>query len=235
MAYRAALMNFTKGEVSPEVEARFDISIYNAALRRARNVRVLRTGGVTKRMGTRWVANAVKGGTERLLPFQFSNEQAYALELGQGVMRPLALGGAVLETGLKITAITKAAHAQITAANHGYKVGDQVYVYGVKGMTEINDRFLTVLTVVNANSFTVNFDSANASTFTGDTGGSVNSSPPPAPPVVTQPPPIVTPPPPPVSSGGGGGYTGGGGGGGGGSGAGSGEWIGGHTGTSSEF
>jgi hypothetical protein len=54
-------------------------------------------------------------------------------------------------------------------------------------MTEINDRFLTVVAVPDANNFTVNFDSRNAGAFTGDTGGQVNSrraarrSPPPPP------------------------------------------------------
>jgi hypothetical protein len=210
MAYRAATANFTKGEISPSAEARFDIAVYGAAVRRALNVQVQRTGGLKKRMGTRFVAEAL-GSTSDLIPFQFSDDQAYVLEFGQAVMRPFALGGAVLEIGLKITAITKATTAQITAAFHGYAVGDQIYLSSVTGMVEINDRFLTVLTVPDANNFTVNFDSTNASTFTGDTGGTVNSAPPAPPP---PPPPVPPPPPPPpapVTGGGsGGGYVGGG-------------------------
>lgn len=206
MAFRAALLNFTKGEIAPEVQARFDISIYSAALYRAKNVRILRTGGVTKRMGTRFVAECLTAGVERLIPFQFSNEQAYALEHAQALMRPLALGGAVLEEGLKVTAITKAAQAKITVAHHGFKVGEGVYLEGILGMVEINDRFLKVVSVQDTSNFTVNIDSTDFATFTGDTGIVRTTDPtPPAPPPAPPPEPDPTPPPP-VGGGGGGGY-----------------------------
>jgi hypothetical protein len=210
MGYRVASSNFTKGEISPEAEARFELPVYQAAVRRATNVKVQRTGGLKKRMGTRFVAEALSA-SSRLIPFQFSDTQAYALEFAQAVMRPLALGGAVLEPGLKVTAITKAAHAQVTAAYHGYSAGDPVYFNTILGMVEINDRFLNVVLVIDDNNFTVDFDSTNASTFTGDTGGLVNAAPPPPPPPPpTVPPPTSDPLPPTTGSGSGGGYSDGG-------------------------
>jgi len=212
MAYRAALLNFSKGEISPELESRFDLSIYSAGLRRATNVVIQRTGGVAKRMGTRFVAECLSTTAARLLPFQFSDEQAYALEFGQAYMRPLALGGAVLEEGLLVTAITKAANAKITAAFHDYEVDDQVYLSGITGMTEINDRFLTVVSVVDADNFTVDIDSTGFGTFTGSGGGTARVGAPPAPPAPPAvPDPIEPPPPPDLGSGGGGGYDDGGG------------------------
>lgn len=211
MAYRAALLNFSKGEISPELQARFDISIYSAALRQARNVKIGRTGGVAKRMGTRFVAECLSATAVRLIPFQFSDEQAYALEHGQAYMRPLALGGAVLEEELLVTAITKEAQAKITAAYHDYQIGDQVYLSAIEGMTEINDRFLTVVGLVDQDNFRVNFDSSAAGTFTGSGGGTARVGAPPAPPPPPPvPPPSPPPPSPPVGGGGGGGYGGGG-------------------------
>jgi len=211
MGYRAALLNFTKGEISPEILARFDLSAYQAGARRARNVVIRRTGGLEKRMGTRFVAECL-GTSARLIPFQFNDEQAYALEFGQGYMRPLALGGAVLEEGLLVTAITKAANAKITAAFHAYEVGDPVYLTGITGMTQINDRFLTVVSVIDANNFTVDIDSTDFDTFTGSGGGTARvGSPPPPPPPPAVPPPPPPPPAPPVGSGSGGGYGSGGG------------------------
>lgn len=211
--YRAALLNFSKGEIAPELEARFDLSAYQVGLRRAENVKIRRTGGVSKRMGTRFVSECLSS-TARLFPFQFSDEQGYALEFGQAYMRPLALGGAVLEEGLKITAITKAANAQLTAAFHGYTVGQQIYIKSSDpatfGMHEILDRWLTVLTVPSANTFTVDINSTNFTAFGSDTG-TVRvgvPDPPPVPPPV--PAPAPAPPPPTVGSGSGGGYTGGG-------------------------
>ena len=208
MPYRAAHMNFSKGEISPELESRFDLSIYNAALRQAYNVKIRRTGGVAKRMGTRFVAECKQG---RLIPFQFSDDQAYALLFTQAEMQPLALGGAVLEEALEVDGITKAAEAVVNVAYHNFDEGDQVYFTGIEGMIEINDRFLTVTEVVDDAHFKVDFDSRNAGTFTGSGGGTLRTGSPPAPPA---PPAVPTPippaDPPDVGGGGGGGYDDGG-------------------------
>lgn len=212
MVLRAGLMNFTKGEISPELESRFDISIYSAGLRRARNVIIRRTGGVRKRPGTRFVAECLSSTAARLLAFQFSDTNAYALEHGQAYMRPLALGGAVLEEQLQVDGITNEDGAIIEAAYHDYSVDDQVYLSSIEGMTEINDRFLTVTEVIDTDHFRVDFDSTNAGIFTGSGGGTVRSGPPPAPPPPPPvPPPLPTPEPPATGSGGGGGYDVGGG------------------------
>lgn len=202
MGIRVASVNFTKGEISPEVEARFDLDIYHAALRKASNVIIRRAGGVRKRPGSRFVAKALSS-SSRLFPFQFSDSQAYCLEFGQRAMRPIALGGMVLETGLHVSAITKAINAKVTCAFHGYFAGQQVWFDSIQGMTEINERFLTVMMVIDASNFTVDFDSRNAGTFTADVGGQVNASPPPPPPPPPPPTsPSPSPTPPPVTSGG---------------------------------
>jgi hypothetical protein len=196
MAFRAALLNFSKGVVSPEIEARVDISVYNAALRQGTNVVILRTGGVRKRMGTRFVAEALAE-TARLVPFQFSDDQGYALEFTQAKMRPMALGGAVLEEGLAVSAITKAGNAQVTIAFHGYTVGRQVYFDLIEGMIEINGLVGTIVSVIDENNFTIDIDTTGFSTFTGSGGGTVRTgapAPPPSPPTVPEP--IDEPEPP---------------------------------------
>jgi hypothetical protein len=208
---REGHLNFSKGEIAEELIARVDVPSYNAGVKTARNVVVLKYGGLQKRPGTRLVGKAFDSTLPvRLLPFQFSLTQAYALEMGQGYMRPAANGGLILEQPLTITAITKDASAQVTIALHGFAVGDQIYFNSVLGMTEINGLTGIVMSVIDANNFTVSIDARNFSTFTGDSGGIVNSAPPvppPAPPPVPPPP----PPPPPPNIGGGGGYSGGGG------------------------
>jgi len=207
MAYRAALSNFSKGEIAPELLGRFDVSAYSSALRRARNVLVLKYGGVTKRPGTRLVAEVYDASEPvRLVPFQFSIDQAYALELGQGYMRPAAMGGMVTNEELEITAITNAANAKVTAAYHGYSEDDQVFFFGVEGMDEINGRIAVVESVIDDNNFTVGVDSRAFGVFTGSEGGITRSGAPdpePLPPVV--PAPVPPPPAPPVIGGGGGG------------------------------
>ena len=285
MAFRAGSANFSKGEISEELIGRVDVPAYQTALRRARNVVILKYGGVTKRPGTRLVAEVyagdslaqitasiaaevmtvtaiasgalaagqalagagvadgtiidaqltgTSGGTGtysvspaqtlaatamsakgkqavRLIPFQFSLEQTYALELGQGYMRPAALGGMVIEDKIAITAITRGATTLVAAAYHAYHVGDQVYFSGIAGMVELNGKIGRVLSVVDAGHFVVDVDSSGFSAFTADTGGSARSAPPPPPP---PPPPVPPPPPPPPPPDtGGGGYGGGVGGG----------------------
>lgn len=201
---RAGLLNFSKGELAEELIARVDVPSYNAGTKRSRNVVILKYGGLTKRPGTRFVAEALNGDKPvRLFPFQFSLTQAYALEFGQGYMRPAARGGLVLETPLKITAITKASNAQVEVALHGYSIGQQVYFSGNEGMTEINGRFGIVQSVVDENHFTVNIDSRNFSDFTGSTEGAVNTDPPADPPPTTTPPPTPPPPADPHTGGGG--------------------------------
>lgn len=203
---RVGSPNFSKGEISEDLLGRVDVSAYQAGLKRARNVIVLKYGGVTKRPGTRLVAEVYDDSKEvRLIPFQFSLTQTYCLEMGQAYMRPAALGGMVIEDKLTVQAVTPGTTTQLRADYHGYSVGDQVYLSGVVGMTELNGKIARVVSVQDANNFTVNVDSTAFSAFTGDTGGTIRTSAPPPPP----PPPPVPPPPsptPPPDVGGGGGY-----------------------------
>lgn len=204
MAYRAGQFNFSKGEIGPELIGRVDVSAYNAGLERARNVQVRKYGGITKRPGTRLVAEVYDASKPvRLIPFQFSITQAYALEMGQGYMRPAALGGIVLNEALVVTSITNAVNAQVSAAYHGYSVGDQVYFADIDGMEEINGRVATVVEVVNSGSFTADVDTRTFGVFTGSTGGIIRSGPPDPEPPAPDVPPVVAPDPPPDVGGGG--------------------------------
>jgi hypothetical protein len=205
VAYRTNQPNFSKGEIAPELQARTDVSYYNAALRRARNVTILKYGGVTKRPGTRFVAEVYDPSADvRLVPFQFSITQTYAIEMGQGYARFLALGGLVLNEALAVAAISNAANATIAAAFHGYLPGDQVYFAGIAGMTEINGRIAKVVSVIDDGHFTVDLDTTGFGAFTGSTGGITRTAPPAAPPADPVVPPVVPPPDPPSTGGGGG-------------------------------
>ncbi|MDH7973686.1 hypothetical protein QH494_15955 [Sphingomonas sp. AR_OL41] len=206
MVLRTGQPNFSKGVISEELVARIDVASYASGLKRADNVIVLKYGGVTKRPGTRLVAEVYADQGVRLIPFQFSLEQTYALEMGQGYMRPAANGGLVIEEKLTITAITPGVTTTIAAAYHAYSIGDQVYFDGVTGMAEINGRIGRVTSVPDAGHYVVDIDSTGFSAFTGDTGGITRSgTPPPPPPPPPVPPPAPDPTPPPVGGGGGGG------------------------------
>ncbi len=194
MTTRIPQVNFSKGELAPELYGRFDVDAWQAGLRQARNVIVMKYGGVTKRPGTRLVAEVINPATPtRLIPFQFSMTQTYVLEMGQGYMAPCVLGGRVLETEQPIIAVSNAVNAQVSIAFHGYAAGDLVYIDGVAGGmgAVLNFRTWQVVSVIDPNTITINADTTGCAAFSGCTGGTANLSPPA---VVTAP--IVPPPAP---------------------------------------
>lgn len=202
MAYRAGLHNFSKGILSKELWGRADIAPYNAAVREAKNVVILKYGGLTKRPGTRFVYE-IKDGTKRLIPFQGALDASYALIFGQNTMRAAALGGMIIEERLKVEAVALTSPVQITASYHGFASGDEVFFTGVSGAEWLNGRIETV-TVTGTHTFTIPFDGTGLAALTGDSGGIQRTGAPPAPPAPPAIPPEVPPPPPPPLGGAGG-------------------------------
>ena len=80
--------SFNAGEISPRLATRLDFVKYRSALETCENLIPMSEGGLMRRPGTRYVAEAksssVKG---RLKRFQFSTTQAYVLEFGNLIMR----------------------------------------------------------------------------------------------------------------------------------------------------
>ncbi len=80
--------NFTAGELSPRLEGRVDLEKYYNGARTLLNVLVHAHGGASSRPGTYFVCE-VKDSSKpvKLLPFVFSEEQAYVIEAGDQYMR----------------------------------------------------------------------------------------------------------------------------------------------------
>lgn len=174
MTFRATTPNFSKGELAPQLYGRFDTDAFASAVKKARNVIVLKYGGLTKRPGTRIVGEVLEDSSDnRLIPFQFSLEQTYAIELGQGYMAPCALGGRVIETELAITGVTNAPEAVVEAAYHGYAVGNFLALSGIAGAIGdlLNGRVWQVVAVPDDNHFAINANTVGLAAFTTATGG----------------------------------------------------------------
>lgn len=134
--------NFTAGEFSPQLYGRVDIAKYFNAVETLENFFIQPYGGIVRRPGTVHVAE-VKDSSKitRLIPFQFSTDQAYVLEFGDQYIRFYMDNGAVVETATTITGVTQANPAVVTtSAPHGYSNGDEIFISGVVGMTEINSK-----------------------------------------------------------------------------------------------
>jgi hypothetical protein len=145
--------SFAAGEVSPLLYGRVDLAKYRVGLKTMLNFYVHPQGGASNRAGTQWVGEIIDSANiGRLIPFEFSTIQTYVLEFGDLKMRVIKDGGYVLEAAKNITAATQANPCVVTSAGHGYSNGDRVYVTGVLGMTQLNDRYFTVANVA-ANTF----------------------------------------------------------------------------------
>ncbi|MDO9082205.1 MAG: hypothetical protein Q7U56_02850, partial [Humidesulfovibrio sp.] len=99
------LTNFTSGELSPRLSGRVDVAKYFNGCQTLENFLVHPHGGVTRRSGMRYVADAARHDSRSVLvPFEDAQGQAWVLEFaaapqGQGVLRFFYNGGRVLAPG----------------------------------------------------------------------------------------------------------------------------------------
>lgn len=81
--YRPLQSSFTSGAFSPRLEGRVDIQRYANAVKTMQNFVALPYGGADRRPGTRYVAEVKTSAKKtRLLPFEYSDSDAYIIEVG---------------------------------------------------------------------------------------------------------------------------------------------------------
>lgn len=160
---------FNAGEVTPRLFSRSDLKEkYEAALEEATNAFVVVHGPIMRRTGTRYVSYARSPSlTARLGKFQFAQDDAFIIELGNLYARFYTNSGQVTESTKTITAITQANPGSLSSTAHGFSNGDHVYIEDVVGMTQINNNAIPYV-VANA--------SANAFTLTTIAGAAINTT-----------------------------------------------------------
>tara|TARA_R100000664_G_C2757720_1_gene146107 strand:- start:1628 stop:4363 length:2736 start_codon:yes stop_codon:yes gene_type:complete len=137
--------NFTAGEVSPRLHSRVDVTKYANACKTLENMIVIPQGGASRRGGTKFIAEGKTNNKKvRLYPFEFSVTQAYVLEFGDQYIRFYKDQGQIQESTKAISAVTQANPCVVTANSHGYNNGEEVYISGVVGMTELNGKHYKV-------------------------------------------------------------------------------------------
>ena len=171
-----ALTNFTGGQLSDRMEGRTDFQKYFSGCKTLENFIVQPHGSVTRRPGTTFAAEVKTSSLKtRLIPFEFSTEQSYALEFGNNYIRFYKDNGAVLEANKTITGITQANPGVVTATAHGYSNGDTVVITGVVGMTQVNNKRFKVASVA-TNTFAlqdVDGNNVNTTSYTAYTSGGI--------------------------------------------------------------
>ena len=100
MAYFPSQVSFAAGELAPSLYGREDLAKYAVGLRTLKNFTVHPHGGVSNRAGMRYVAEAKHAGKAvRLVPFEYSDTDAYLLEFGDEYVRFYKNGAQLAKDG----------------------------------------------------------------------------------------------------------------------------------------
>lgn len=91
--------SFNTGEVSPRMAARLDLPKRGFACETLENMLVYALGPTFRRPGTYYIGETKSSGQVVLMPFIFSNTDAYILEVGIGYIRFYRNGGQILDAG----------------------------------------------------------------------------------------------------------------------------------------
>ena len=93
-----AQTNFNGGEFSPLMYGRSDLKKYATGLATCLNYVPTIQGGLTRRPGTRYIAQTKDNSTVRLVAFEFSETQTYIIEFGHLYVRFYTNDGQLLES-----------------------------------------------------------------------------------------------------------------------------------------
>lgn len=100
--------SFIAGELAPYLWGRTDLPTYAHGLRRALNFFVDKRGPALSRPGTEFLAQSKHsaGDVPRLVPFVYSEELSFVLEIGEGYMRIFSGGTPVMNAGVPLELVT---------------------------------------------------------------------------------------------------------------------------------
>lgn len=102
---RAMQPSFAAGELAPALHARVDLAKYQVGLRTCRNFFIKPQGGACNRPGTRMLQESINSDPARLIGFQFSGSQGYALEWSHLALRMYVDGGPLLLPGTALSVL----------------------------------------------------------------------------------------------------------------------------------
>jgi len=153
MSDRLIKNSYNSGELSPLIDGRTDLSKYYNGCSKIANGLPLSYGGIIKRSGTEFIAQAKT--KCKLFEFEFSANDTMIIEMGNLYARFYQDGARILEDAVTVTGITIADPGVFTSAGHTLVDGDWVVVTAAD-MPEIDGKTFVV-------------DDSAAPTFTLDT------------------------------------------------------------------
>jgi hypothetical protein len=137
--------SFSAGELSPNLLARVDFAKYRSGCATLRNFFVDYRSGASTRPGTEFIRPASTNTSRvRLIRFQQSVSVTYVIEFGEHYLRFISQGSSVVEGAHGITAVTNTTSTAVTSPGNGFGNGEMVFITGVAGMPQINNRYYIV-------------------------------------------------------------------------------------------
>lgn len=104
---RPLITRLSKGELSPLLGGSPDLSAYFEGASTLENFHILRQGGIRRWPGTRFIKEVKDSSKDTiLLPFEFSIDDAYVLEVGDLYIRIYKNKAAVLNVGVHVEVVT---------------------------------------------------------------------------------------------------------------------------------
>lgn len=172
--------SFNAGEWTPFLSGHINLEKWPDSAQLIQNMICLKQGPIVRRGGSRFVKEVKDSDNATvLIPFEFNVEQEYVIEAGNEYFRFYTSNSVITTTAQNITGITQANPAVVTySGTDTYANGDEVFITGVGGMTEVNNKFYLVANVdTGANTFELqdtdgnNIDSTGYAAYT--SGGTV--------------------------------------------------------------
>lgn len=122
-------INGSRGELTPLMHARVDTEFYQSAFAQARNTVVTRYGPHTRVPGTLWFGDTkLQDKKSRMLPFEFSESQLYAIEFGDQYVRFWTPEGQIFNGLVPYEIVSPYAEADLPYL-HGRQAGDELYLW----------------------------------------------------------------------------------------------------------
>jgi hypothetical protein len=97
--------NFNGGELSRKMDGRTDLKIYQSGCRSLENFTVLPQGGVERRTGLEFIGETKNDTAVKLIPFEFSSEESYVVEIGVGYIRVYDSSDTINSTPTEVTQV----------------------------------------------------------------------------------------------------------------------------------
>lgn len=169
--------SFAGGKLSEDMLGRIDNEKYPVGCAELKNFIAMPQGPARNRAGLTFILE-VPDSTEacRIVPFQFSNDQAYIVMLNGERVSFSTDGGAVVSAAQIIVSIALSATCELEITGHGRSEGDVVYVNGVDDFDRYAYKVGAVIDVDNFYLLHMDGTAVDSSAFAAYvSGGTVNA------------------------------------------------------------